>query len=504
MAEKVYRASGLVARERLVGAVLILLLVVTLSVSSSEGQSRDGEVSVLAFGARGDGSADDTQAIQAAIDTGKAVYLPPGRYRVTSPIVIGRGGAMLSGAGPYRTVINAQVQGSRGLWIRGDYSETDSNRIPREILIQDLTLVGNGSGPGTVGLEIGQVAQVTVRNVRVSEFPSHGILLRRPRHLFNVRLSDTNVISNGGWGVYSAESDDVYLLALENTWLSSNKLGAASITAVGMTAINSGFAGGEVGLRLVNGSTYSIIGCNFEANSKVDLEIDGAEGVTVIGPRFIGILPGGIPVQIQQGASPSSGVFIRNAKVLNYDLSATGKRVFSVVSGRAIEIGPYNLTSVRMGSNPEVAMTGGNGNMYWDSRSSSYVSVPLAAAEFTTSDGRHLGQIGRNTDGDLRISSSGSLSLSSGGTAKAYLENSQKGYLVFDPQNGEGFTLGGKKHTHGVAPPATGQWTQGDIVYNSLPQELGQPGRRYVLMGWICTAAGNPGKWLELRAETGN
>ena len=34
------------------------------------------------FGALGDGTADDTAAIQSAIDTGQPVYLPPGTYRV--------------------------------------------------------------------------------------------------------------------------------------------------------------------------------------------------------------------------------------------------------------------------------------------------------------------------------------------------------------------------------------------------------------------------------------
>lgn len=43
--------------------------------------------SVLDFGATGDGVADDTAAIQAAIDASEAVYFPAGTYRVTAPIV---------------------------------------------------------------------------------------------------------------------------------------------------------------------------------------------------------------------------------------------------------------------------------------------------------------------------------------------------------------------------------------------------------------------------------
>lgn len=38
---------------------------------------------VKEFGAIGDGNADDTAAIDAAAETGKVVYFPPGTYRVT-------------------------------------------------------------------------------------------------------------------------------------------------------------------------------------------------------------------------------------------------------------------------------------------------------------------------------------------------------------------------------------------------------------------------------------
>ena len=52
--------------------------------------------------------------------------------------------------------------------------------------------------------------------------------------------------------------------------------------------------------------------------------------------------------------------------------------------------------------------------------------------------------------------------------------------------------------------PTTGQWARGDFVRNSLPSELGAPGAKYVIEGWICVAGGTPGTFVAKRFLTGN
>jgi len=56
-------------------------------------------VSVKDFGAVGDGVTDDTDAMQAAHDTGKVIYYPEGQYNFSSTITIALGGIVGSGLG---------------------------------------------------------------------------------------------------------------------------------------------------------------------------------------------------------------------------------------------------------------------------------------------------------------------------------------------------------------------------------------------------------------------
>ena len=56
--------------------------------------------SVLDFGAVGDGIHDDTGPIQAALNTGKSLYVPQGTYLVTAPLLLNTSGQMVHGVGP--------------------------------------------------------------------------------------------------------------------------------------------------------------------------------------------------------------------------------------------------------------------------------------------------------------------------------------------------------------------------------------------------------------------
>lgn len=73
---------------------------------SAQEKMRDS-ISVKDFGAVGDGVANDTAAIQAAMNVGGTVWFPAGTYKITSPLTRSTTGLVLIGAGIDATIIIA-------------------------------------------------------------------------------------------------------------------------------------------------------------------------------------------------------------------------------------------------------------------------------------------------------------------------------------------------------------------------------------------------------------
>jgi len=78
----------------------------TNAVARSAQDKMRESVSVKDFGAIGDGVADDTAAIQAAIDTGSSVFIPSGTYKTTSSLNVTTNNQQITGGG------NAKIVGS--------------------------------------------------------------------------------------------------------------------------------------------------------------------------------------------------------------------------------------------------------------------------------------------------------------------------------------------------------------------------------------------------------
>ncbi|MDK6203300.1 glycosyl hydrolase family 28-related protein [Oligella urethralis] len=95
------------------------------------------------FGAIGDGVNDDTAAIQAALNTGKSVYIPEGTYNISDVIYPTADGQVITGAGMLRTTIQ-NITNDEPLFCFGNpYDELGSVEF---CTVESLSLHGRVGG----------------------------------------------------------------------------------------------------------------------------------------------------------------------------------------------------------------------------------------------------------------------------------------------------------------------------------------------------------------------
>lgn len=156
------------------------------------------------LGAAGDGKADDTAALQKAIDAGGGVRLPRGIYRITRPLVVDLdrvGPAAISGDG---TATLLMAGPGFAIDLRGTHAGTaDPNSLTAAVrdrqrtpTIDGIDIVG--AHPEAEGIRIQGAMQATLTRLVVRNARTGILLTGRNR---NVIVSDSHVYDNRGEGV---------------------------------------------------------------------------------------------------------------------------------------------------------------------------------------------------------------------------------------------------------------------------------------------------------------
>lgn len=171
-----------------------------------------GTATVLDFGAKGDGRADDTAAFERAIAAGGGVRVPRGVYRLTRSLVVPlaeTGVVSFSGDGTARLVMTAAGPALRfvGSHTTGTADPEsfrpgvlDRERMPA---VDGLEIVGEHAEADGIAAE--GTMQLTISRTRISHC-RHAIRLQRRNR--NVIVSDCHLYDNRGIGVFY---DDVSL-----------------------------------------------------------------------------------------------------------------------------------------------------------------------------------------------------------------------------------------------------------------------------------------------------
>lgn len=116
--------------------------------------AKEGIVSVHSYGAKGDGTIDDTAAVQAAVNASNYLYFPPGKYKLTSPITKNLGGAVAS-----FTVVGAGADNTILFWPSGNGIIVNYANQQQSVHARDLSFT-TGAITANIGLELIQTGSV--------------------------------------------------------------------------------------------------------------------------------------------------------------------------------------------------------------------------------------------------------------------------------------------------------------------------------------------------------
>ena len=140
------------------------------------------------YNAVGDGVADDTAALNAALNgprvansAGKIVYLPPGTYRITDTVAFPDARITLMGAGIGQTTIRLDANASL-FQDPGNQRAAVSTRVATSfsanqfrVYVNDLAVDVGAGNPGAIGIKLHQNNSGGINNVRIRSLDPAGV-----------------------------------------------------------------------------------------------------------------------------------------------------------------------------------------------------------------------------------------------------------------------------------------------------------------------------------------
>ena len=245
-------------------------------------------VNVLDFGAVGNGVADDTAAIQAAIDAveaagGGQVKLPTGTYKITFSLTI-------TGAVPvWITGTWASVLSNKGVGNTITVGNASANQTA-DIRILGISIQGQA---GTLdGIQILRIQQARVEGVRIKFMGGNGLSMAGCYASWILNSYFNNNGSNGiSFTGYATAGSD-FMQVIGNRLLANGAKGIlvdnTAYGPAGMRIENNDFEGNAIGLTVITGSatnnneSFTLVGNYFENNFGSNMSIGEDAGTSLI------------------------------------------------------------------------------------------------------------------------------------------------------------------------------------------------------------------------------
>jgi len=267
-------------------------------------------VSVKDFGAVGDGVADDTAAIQAALTAamGKPVLLPKGKYKITSTLKLVPPAGLfeiaprLIGEGMHSSIIDTHVANGPAIAIEN----TTTHNFASNGLLSDFAIIGTTSPANADGIFLHAAYHIKIEGVRVEGLAGRGLHIGCKSAgdadtSAYLRVSQCRFFKNG-YGIY-AKSDaagglPLSIIIIELCALDQNvnggialwsidqiKIQYNTITGCGATGGNGGLFIGSYGL---NSRDIELTGNEIgNSNKPWNVKLDGCVNVRSSFNRYV-------------------------------------------------------------------------------------------------------------------------------------------------------------------------------------------------------------------------
>ncbi|MGW2721426.1 glycosyl hydrolase family 28-related protein [Streptomyces sp. NPDC001492] len=277
------------------------------------------------YGAKGNGTTDDTAALQALVTAAAAAkttaYLPPGTYIVSAPVTLPAGeGYSIVGSGWGTSVKLKAASNSYILQMTG---------ADTRVTIRDLTIDGNcleqgttGTsggiyGAGAVACRIDNVHFIACRDDALYLGGMTGGAFGHNNRVIGCLFDQSMTSSGPGRGIQMLSNDENQILGCDFEFLGGSG-GTGYSTAVAIldragtqfiTACN--FVGGATnntkGVRIQDAASTKITGCNFDGTAGDSIFIAGEQnsivGCTIFSPGEVGTAGAASGIHLEYAAA---------------------------------------------------------------------------------------------------------------------------------------------------------------------------------------------------------
>lgn len=238
---------------QVLSSVLTFLLAIEMALAAETAPKKsEGYVTVREFGALGDGQADDTAAIQNAVNAAIGdIRFQRGEYRITKPIVVeldkvgptslvgdGTARIVMVGSGPAIKLLGTHTGSAAPQDVKPEVWQRQ--RMP---MVDGLEIVG--AHPEACGIEVDATMHLTLTRVGIREC-LHGIHLVRSNR--NVLIANCHLYHNRGVGLY-LDDVDLHQINVTGSHICFN-------------------AAGGIVSRAGNVRNLQITGCDVESNGE--------------------------------------------------------------------------------------------------------------------------------------------------------------------------------------------------------------------------------------------